>query len=287
MSPELARRLDFARALAIDAGRRTLRWFPAPLPFATPGAAHAPDPLGAERKGDGSIVTRADLDAESYMRDRLAHEFPLDAVLGEEFGARDGSSPFRWVIDPIDGTASFALGVPLFGTIIGIEDSGLPAAGAVFLPALGEIVWGSAAGAWHAMLTPSQADPGPAARPARVSSTPSLDRATLCSTSLDYFARAGCPALYPRLQAAVAQTRGWSDCYAFVLLATGRVDAVVEPKVGPWDVCGLIPIIEGAGGRATDFSGARSTRSGTIVASNGLVHSPLLTTLAGERSAPR
>lgn len=284
ISPELARRLDFARALAVDAGRRTLRRFPAPLPFATPTTAEAHEPLCAERKGDGSIVTAADRDAESFLRDRLASLFPGDSVLGEELGSLPGSTPFRWVIDPIDGTASFALGVPLFGTIIGIEEAGEPAAGAVFLPALGEIVWGSAAGAWHAMLGPAQADPGPAVRPARVSATPALDCATLCSTSLDYFVRAGNPGLYPRLQEVVAQTRGWSDCFALVLLATGRVDAVVEPKVAPWDVCGLIPIIEGAGGRATDFAGARSTRGGNLAASNGRVHADLLAAIGGSRT---
>ncbi len=277
MSPELAERLDFARTLAVDAGRRTLRWFPGLLPFASPSGVDAPEPVGAERKGDGSIVTRADRDAEGFIRDRLAEAFPLDALLGEELGARPGSSSFRWVIDPIDGTASFALGVPLSGTIIGIEEAGKPAAGAIFLPALGELVWGGpGAGAWHAMLAPTQAPGAVSSRPARVSLTRSLREATLCSTSLDYFVARDQGNLYPRLQAAFGQTRGWSDCYALVLLITGRVDAVVEPKVGQWDVCGAIPIIEAAGGRATDFAGHADTRSGSFLASNAVLHDAAL-----------
>lgn len=234
-------------------------------------------------KGDGSPVTAADRDAETFLRDEISVKFPGDGILGEEFGEQAGwgeASGFRWIVDPIDGTVSFVHGVPLFGTIVGVEYRGRPVAGVVAMPALDEVVWGGAGlGAWHEVgvfASPEKATVGEA----RVTTTARLEDATLVTTSLDYFVKAGMPSVFARIQGACAAMRGWSDCYGFVLAVTGRADAVVEPLVKPWDICGVAPIVEAAGGRWTDFDGKPSIETGHCVVSNGLVHDELLQLLS-------
>lgn len=276
----VAERMSFARNIAVEAARRTLKWFPGPIAWAkTPGdvalgGAH-PEALQTVTKGDGSPVTAADRDAEMFLRESLGESYPHDALLGEEFGEQLGSTRFRWIVDPIDGTVSFVHGVPLYGTILGLELDGSPIAGVVVLPAMDELIWGGPGlGAWHEAGIMS----GGATRvqPAKVSRISHLRDAAVAVTSLDYCVRAGMPDLLARVQKSCAVTRGWSDCYAFVLAATGRVDAVVEPVMKPWDIAGIMPIIEAAGGTCTDFKGARSITTGASVVSNGLIHDELL-----------
>jgi histidinol phosphatase-like enzyme (inositol monophosphatase family) len=277
-------RATFGRTLAIEAARRTLRWFPGPVAWTNASGlqsgATAAASLDTVAKGDGSPVTAADRDAETFLREQLASAYPDDSLLGVVFGERRGTSRFRWVIDPIDGTVSFVHGVPLYGTILGLELDGSPVAGVVVMPVLDEIVWGGAGlGAWHERGTMA----GVSSRvvtPAKVSAKASLRDATIAMTSLDYCVQAGMPELYARVQKSCAVTRGWSDCYALVLAATGRIDAVVEPVMKPWDIAGIMPIIEAAGGTCTDFQGKRSISTGTSVVSNGAVHDELLRVVA-------
>jgi histidinol-phosphatase len=284
--PEVRQRLELGRTLAIEAARRTLRWFPGPVPHAlqdsSDDAARRED-LTHDTKADGSPVTIADRDAETFLRESLERAYPKDAQLGEEFGALPGSSGFRWIIDPIDGTVSFVHGVPLYGTLLGLELDGATVAGVIVLPALDEVVWGGpGVGAWHEVGSVRVGD-SVRVSPARVSATRRLRDATAAITSLDFCVKAGRPELLARLQAACHATRGWSDCYAAVLAATGRVDAVVEPVMKPWDVAAIAPIIEAAGGRCTDFDGVRSIESGNAAFSNGLVHDELLEVVGANR----
>lgn len=262
--PDGAARLDAALRAARDAGDLALRAFRTRT-------------FDTDFKTDGSPVTAADRGAELLARDMLLKAFPDDGFLGEEFGEVPGRSGIRWIVDPIDGTTSFTRGVPLWGTMIGLECGGRTVLGVIDFPALGSRLYAAqGGGAWH--------EPEPGVPPVRaaVSETSRLGDALWLTTSHDYFRRAGREAEYGRLLRAVGSSRGWSDCYAVLLLATGRADAVVEPLVKPWDLAAIVPIIEEAGGRFSDFAGTPSIHSGNCLATNGQLHGDLLAVIQGQ-----
>lgn len=243
--------LDTAVALLRAAGERTLRWF------------RATD-LAVERKGDGTPVTVADTDAERFLREQLAAAFPGDGVLGEEEPSTASTTGRRWIIDPIDGTKAFTCGVPLYSNLLALEDEHGIAVGVVHLPALGETVWaGRGLGCWSER------------GPARVSDQPSLAGAYVMSSSFSHWA----PGQVAALEAAGAVLRTWGDGYGFALVATGRVAAMVDPAVEPYDI-GPMPVLSAeAGGRFTDLQGEVTIEGGSGMASNGHVHDELLTLL--------
>ena len=212
--------------------------------------------LAIELKADASPVTLADREAERLIRERIADAFPDDAILGEEFGEQHGTSGWRWILDPVDGTKSFVHGVPLFGTLIGIENDGRAEVGVCRMPALDEMAWaGSGLGCWW-----QQGSGEP--RAARVSSTAKLSEALLCYTSYGYFASSGQTAVFEALREGCRISRGWGDCYGHLLVATGRADAIVEPELHPWDAAALIPLVREAGGHFLDWNGVESFESG-------------------------
>ncbi|MBT5409139.1 MAG: histidinol phosphate phosphatase [Phycisphaerae bacterium] len=190
------------------------------------------------RKVDGSEVTNVDIEAERIARKTLLEQFPDDCFLGEESGGVAGTSGYRWVVDPIDGTASFARGVPLFGTLIGLEYENKPFAGMAVLPALGERI--SAVQGQGAMHNGA---------PAKMSEVSTLQNAMICTTSFDYYRQTGSESLHKKLMECAGSTRGWSDCYGYLLLCTGKIDGVVEPLLHPWDVIPWLPIITESGGQ--------------------------------------
>ncbi|MGQ0435015.1 MAG: inositol monophosphatase family protein [Microthrixaceae bacterium] len=245
--------LDTAVRLLREAGDRTLRWF------------RSPD-LEVIRKQDGTPVTAADRDAERFLREQLAEAFPGDGVLGEEEAPTQGTTGRRWIIDPIDGTKAFTCGVPLYSNLLALEDEHGIAVGVVNIPALGEAVWaGRGRGCWS--------ERGPAA----VSDHASLAGAYVMSSSFDHWP----PGSVDRLLTAGAILRTWGDGYGYTLVATGRVAAMVDPIVQPYDL-GPLPVLLGeAGGRFTDLSGADTIEGGSGVASNGHVHEELLALLRG------
>lgn len=222
-----------------------------------------------ERKSDGSDVTRADREAEAFLVEQIAAAHPEDAILGEEHGERAGTSGYRWVLDPIDGTKSFVHGVPLYGTLVAVEHEGVPVAGVIEMPALDERIYAeTGGGAWHVT---GESEPVAA----RVSSTASLSDALICMTAIDYFTMVDRTRDYEALAESAGFSRGWSDCYAHLLVATGRADAVVEPIVSRWDVAPMLPIITEAGGCYTCFAGTPDVGAGNAIASNGPVHEAL------------
>lgn len=194
--------------------------------------------LQFERKADGSVVTAVDSEAEVRARDMLLEQFPNDGFLGEEHGEIEGTSGYRWVVDPIDGTASFVRGVPLFGSLIGLEFEGEPIGGAANLPAIHESVW--------AVVGEGAFDHD--GNKIKVSAVASLADSMICTTSFEYYKQTNCEHLHDALLKHTGSIRGWSDCFAYLLLCTGRIDAVVEPLLYPWDIVPWLPIINESGG---------------------------------------
>lgn len=223
-----------------------------------------------ETKADGSPVTVADKETEQYLRRAIETAFPDDGILGEEFPEKPGTSGYRWVIDPVDGTASFVHGVPLYGVLIGVEREMRSIVGVVHMPALDETVY--AARGHGAYFTAR----GEAARRTHVTGTPRLKESTVCITGFEYFAKAGRDQLIIELGKGCRRMRGWSDCYAHVLVATGRVDAVVEAAMNPWDSAASIVVVEEAGGRYTGFNGVASAHEGDALITNGRIHDELI-----------
>jgi histidinol-phosphatase len=253
-------RLGLARRAAREAGRLTLEYF-------------RRDDLKVERKRDDSPVTAADRRAEEHLRERIAAAFPADGIFGEELPERPGTSGYRWILDPLDGTKSFIHGVPLYGTLVAVEYAEESLVGVICIPPLDECVYAAAGlGAWY-----QQGDGPP--RPARVSQRGSLAEGLFVTSEVRSFDRTGRRAAYDRLQQAARLSRSWGDCYGYLMVATGRADVMIDPVVALWDLAALPPIVEEAGGRLTDWEGRRTVRSGECVATNGLIHDEVLAML--------
>jgi len=271
MSDDISVRLDYARAFALRAGESTLRYFER--------GAKPRDEVGVEAKPDGTPVTRADRDAEELLRRLVKDRFPADGIIGEEFGVEPGTSGLDWVFDPIDGTKSFVAGVPLFGTMVGVLDrrngNEEPIVGVISLPALDEIIWaGKGLGAWSRVGEGTE-------RRARAGTAGALRESILVYTAPDVFLSTGTWDAFERLARSTRLSRGWSDCYGCVLVATGRADVWVEPLVSLWDVAAAVPILEESGAIYTDWSGRRDWRSGSCLAAAPGLHREALALLGG------
>ena len=214
--------------------------------------------LRADRKSDDSPVTAADRGAEQAMRASLAAAFPEHGILGEEYGLDRSGSQLRWVLDPIDGTRAFITGRPLFGTLIALLDGDRPLLGLIDQPITGE--------RWIGTFGQPSRFRGPFGGAIGCRPCASLAEAELSATSPDMFG-ADLPC-FQRLSARAGRTVWGGDCYGYGLLALGQVDAVVEAGLKIWDWAALLPIIEGAGGRMTDWQGHPLTAasSGQVIA---------------------
>src|SRR5487761_1782292 len=201
--------------------------------------------IAVEKKPDDTPVTVADREAEAEMRALIEARFPDHGVLGEEHGRTRPEADYVWVLDPIDGTKSFISGVPLFGTLIALTESGQPVVGVIDQPISRE--------RWI----------GTAGRPTTLNGVPircrpcaGLAAATLLATTPEMVPGSDAAA-FARVSAAAKLTRYGADCYAYGLVAAGFVDLVVEASLKPHDFCAMAPIVEGAGGVATDWRGDR------------------------------
>ena len=249
---DLQPRLDLAVEAARGAGCVTLEYF-------------RRDSLEVELKCDDTPVTAADRQAERYLRGRIAEAFPTDGVLGEELAEQPGTSGFRWILDPIDGTKSFIHGVPLYSTLVGVECDGESVLGVIRIPALDECVYAARGlGAWY-----THGDRSPS--PARVSRQPSLANALFVTSEVAGFDQTGRRSAYDRLQAAARLARTWGDGYGYLMVATGRADVMVDPIMALWDAAALPPILEEAGGTFSDWQGNPTYQAGEGVATNGLL----------------
>jgi len=201
-------------------------------------------------------VTEADREAERALRAVLKARFPDHGILGEEWGSENLDRRHVWVIDPVDGTRAFIAGLPTWGTLIGLLDRGDAVAGLMAQPFTGELFF--AVGGRGVYEGPG----GP--RPLAARNTVRLADATLCTTSPALFGAAR-PA-YDRLEASVRLVRYGTDCYAYAMLAAGHVDLVIEAGLQAYDIVGLIPLIEAAGGVVTDWRGGPAEAGGAIAA---------------------
>lgn len=257
---QLKDRFEFAALIARQAGELTLELFLSPE-------------LDVDRKSDGSPVTAADRGAEELLRKLIIERFPDDAILGEEFGEQDGTSGFRWVLDPIDGTKAFISGVPLYTTLVAVLHDDQPQIGVVFAPAAGEMVYAARGlGCWHTVGTV-------APRQCSVSSVSDLAEAVFVTTSVKAFTTYRAPdgrPVYDRLQAACRVTRTWGDAFGYLLVATGRAEIMVDPEVNLWDIAALPPIIEEAGGKFMDWKGESTVHNREAIATNGLLAEAVL-----------
>lgn len=215
--------------------------------------------LLVEAKGDASPVTEADRAAERAIRDLLAARLPRHGVIGEEYGEDRPDAEWAWVLDPIDGTRAFVTGRPMFGTLIALLHRGIPVLGIIDQPMTGER-WIGVAGQPTRLRSPIGGVVG--CRPCAT-----LDQAELSCTSPDMFDAATAPR-FGALKAAARRTTWGGDCIAYGLLAIGLVDVVVDAGMQPWDWAALVPVIEGAGGRCTDWAGRplRLDSDGSVLA---------------------
>lgn len=232
-----------------------------------------------EAKGDASPVTEADRAAERALRAYLTERFPTHGIMGEEYGTERGDAEYLWVLDPIDGTRAFLTGRPLFGTLIGLLHRGEPVLGLIDQPVTRER-WLGVAGQPTRFTSPLGGGNGggtAACRPC-----PSLATAELSCTSPDIFDAAG-TARFERVRKAARRVTWGGDCYAYGLIALGLVDAVVEGTLKPWDWAALVPVIEGAGGRMTDWQGQPLTldSSGEVIAVGDAALLPEIVSLLG------
>jgi len=248
--------LKFAVESARDAGKIPLEYFQTELNVST--------------KPDQSPVTIADKRTEERLRELISARFPDHGIVGEEFGAHNTGSSYRWIIDPIDGTLSFIRGVGLFGLLLGLELDGEMVVGVANLPAINELVY-AARGLgcfWNG-------------RQARVSQVSGLSDATLLVTDVRSCFFSGRGEAYGRLSEATKLQRTWGDCYGHILVATGRAEIMLDPIMNPWDCAALLPILQEAGGTFTDWEGNATIDGGNAISTNRLLFGEVMRVVRG------
>jgi histidinol-phosphatase len=259
VNAEWRNRYEVAVEAARRAGQHALRYFDGPFTV--------------ERKDDESPVTVADRESEQLLRTVLHDAFPADGFLGEEYGDTPGTSGYRWVVDPIDGTRNFVRGIPIWATLVGLEYRDEPIAGVAEVPAMGQS---------FRALRGDGAYRGE--RRLRVSDQSDLAEALLFYSSLSWFLEAGCEAAFLELTRRTEKQRGFGDFYGYLLVAQGSGELMLEHGVHAWDVAALLPIVEEAGGRMTDWDGNRTIHRPDMLASNGVLHDQVLRILDEQRS---
>jgi histidinol-phosphatase len=226
-----------------------------------------------ERKADESPVTVADREAETLLRKTLASAFPGDGFLGEEHGAEPGTTGFRWIIDPIDGTRNFIRGIPIWGTLVGLEYKGDLIAGVIEAPGISH--------RWRALRGDGAFHNDGAIR---VSDVSDLSNATIFYTSLPWFQKADRVDAFLEFTRRSEVQRGFGDFYGHVLVAQGSGELMVEYGVHSWDVAAIKPIVEEAGGRFSAWDGSQDIERPDVVVSNGRLHDEALRILAARTS---
>jgi len=253
--------LDFAVETAYLAGRLTLGYFQTGL--------------RPEFKRDDTPVTVADCQAEELIRRRIEQQYPAHAIVGEELGNQGSAdATHRWFIDPIDGTKSFVCGVPLYAVLLGLEIEGTVQVGAAYFPALDEMLCAATGEGcyWNN-------------RRAQVSTASSLKQAVVAFTDPASFLRHGRGAVWERIQAATYYRAGWCDAFGYLLVATGRVELMLDPVMSPWDCGPFPPILREAGGYFGDWEGNPTIYSSEALGTTSVLLPEVLAVIKGEQAA--
>ena len=236
--------LEFALDAVWQAGRITLGYFQRPIE--------------EERKADNTPVTIADQQAEQRLRELIRKVWPDHGIIGEEYGQSASSSPYTWIIDPIDGTRSFVAGVPLYSNLLALTDGERTLIGIANFPALGETIYAvrNEGCFWNG-------------RRAQVSTVDDLSEAVLLTSGLNYFG--GKIAAWERLVDRSYIQRTWGDAYGYFLVATGRAEVMLDPAMYLWDAAPFQVIMDEAGGTFTDWNGTPTIHAGESLATNGML----------------
>ncbi len=220
--------------------------------------------LEVEVKKDLTLVTQADREAEAAMRDLIRKTYPSHGVIGEEFGSENESAEFVWTLDPIDGTISFARGCPLFGTLIGLLHAGRPILGAIHNPILNQLCIGN------------NTQTAVNGRVVQVHELDRLSEAMLLTTDIESIGKDQKKEGFENLLKQTKLFRTWGDCYGYLLVVTGAADIMLDPIMNPWDVLPLIPIVQGANGVITTWSGGDASQGNSCVVANKSLHPKVL-----------
>jgi len=229
--------------------------------------------LVVETKADSSPVTDADRAVEQALKQLLAEERPTDAVIGEEFG-NTGDGNRTWIIDPIDGTANFMRGVPVWGALIALAVDGKPVVGVVSAPALSRRWWAAPEIGAHTT------DVDGSSRSIKVSAVADLAHSSLSYNNLQLWDRAGKLEQLVALSRQIWRTRAYGDFFSYMLLAEGSLDIVAEHDLKIYDIAALVPIVEQAGGRLTALDGPLTDETSSVLATNGKLHAAATAALA-------
>ena len=253
--PALRELLDVCADVAVSAGRRSLAYF-----------GLKPADLGVEAKGDATPVTIADRAVEDAARELLDKRYPNHTVKGEERDDKPGDPNFTWYVDPIDGTKSFVQGVLLYGLLLACLIDDVPRVGAIYLPALNDlIVAADGEGCWWN------------GRRSRCSDATDLSQATICAGSITRAIDRS--DAYRDLADRAKLNRGWGDAFGYALVATGRAEAMIDPKISPWDCAPMPPILREAGGWAGNWDGEQNIHGPDWLAVSGGLKDEVLATL--------
>ncbi len=232
-------------------------------------AALSPDDKTGDAVGEFDPVTVADKGAEMAIRELIEKERPDDAILGEEFGQKQGTSGARWVIDPIDGTRAFIAGMPTWGTLIGYHDGAKPIVGIMDQCFVGDRFLGWPGGA--ALVREGKTTM------LKTRACPKLSDAIFACTTPELFTSPREQTAYDTLLRETRMLRLGTDCYAYALLAHGLIDIVLEAGLKPFDIQALIPIVEGAGGVITSWDGGSAEDGGQVLATgDAALHATVL-----------
>jgi histidinol-phosphatase len=237
--------------------------------------------VAVDHKADGSEVTEADRSAEQLLRRRIAERYPEHQILGEEFGgAETRDAEHLWLVDPIDGTASFSIGLPVFGTLIGYLHRGQPVVGVIGMHALGETVYAAAGeGCWYRRG---------ASEPVRLrtSGVNELSRAfvvatELAATDMDPRVSGGGSVRLSNLYRQARRFRWSGDCVNYALLCQGFIDVALDPRMHPWDIAALTPCVREAGGVLTSIDGDEDVvwEPNLVASSTVALHAQVLASL--------
>ncbi len=261
--------IPFLHELAETAAARTRPLFRRALTIENKAKHGADDGIG-----DGlDPVTAADREAEAAMRRLINDRYPGHGILGEEFGAENLDADWVWVLDPIDGTRGYLCGIPLWGTLIGLRHEGEPVLGMISQPILNERFFGSAEASWYWINGDET--------PLRTRSCETIETAQISTTDPRLFTSQE-RLRYDRVEKKARLARYGYDCYAHAMVALGQIDCIIEAGVAAHDIEPIAPVIAGAGGRVTNWSGGSVKGGGQIVTSgDARLHELVLEVLSG------